>query len=213
MQKGHYDSAPVKPDGKKDFGAVAPNGTGPYKVTEVKPGDYIMMERNAAYFKGGFKGDPKISKIKFRTIKDGNTRAAELMTGAIDWLWDVPKDQAERLKANPALVVENAKTLRVSYLAFDVQGTSGQKFFADKRVRQAIAHAIDREAHHQEPGGARFRRSSTPPAIPTSSPARATCPSTPTIPPRPRRCWRRQALLAASSSTSTPTGSASSPRR
>ena len=146
MQKGHYDSAPVKPDGKKDFGAVAANGTGPYKVTEVKPGDYIMMERNTAYFKGGFKGDPKISKIKFRTIKDGNTRAAELMTGAIDWLWDVPKDQAERIKANPAIVVENAKTLRIAYLAFDVLGASGQKFFADKRVRQAVAHAIDREA-------------------------------------------------------------------
>ena len=146
MQKGHYDSAPVKPDGKKDFGAVKANGTGPYKVTEVKPGDYIMMERNTAYFKGGFKGDPKISKIKFRTIKDGNTRAAELMTGAIDWLWDVPKDQAERIKANPAIVVENAKTLRIAYLAFDVLGASGQKFFADKRVRQAMAHAIDREA-------------------------------------------------------------------
>jgi peptide/nickel transport system substrate-binding protein len=146
MQKGHYDGAPVKPDGKKDFGAVAANGTGPYKVTEVKPGDYIMLERNTAYFKGGFKGDPKISKIKFRTVKDGNTRAAELMTGAIDWLWDVPKDQAERIKANPAIVVENAKTLRIAYLAFDVQGASGQKFFTDKRVRQAVAHAIDREA-------------------------------------------------------------------
>jgi peptide/nickel transport system substrate-binding protein len=146
MQKGHYDTAPVKPDGKKDFGAVKANGTGPYKVAEVKPGDYIMMERNAAYFKDGFKGDPKISKIKFRTIKDGNTRTAELMTGAIDWLWDVPKDQAERIKANPAIVVENAKTLRVAYLAFDVLGTSGQKFFTDKRVRQAVAHAIDREA-------------------------------------------------------------------
>ena len=68
------------------------------------------------------------------------------MTGAVDWLWDVPTDQAERIKANPAIVVENAKTLRVAYLAFDVLGTSGQKFFTDKRVRQAIAHAIDREA-------------------------------------------------------------------
>jgi peptide/nickel transport system substrate-binding protein len=146
MQKGHYDGAPVKPDGKKDFGAVKPNGTGPYKITEVKPGDYIMMERNDAYFKGGYKGTPKIGKIKFRTIKDGNTRVAELMTGAIDWIWDVPKDQAERIKANPAVVVENAKTLRVSYLQFDIQGVSGQKFFADKRVRQAFAHAIDRES-------------------------------------------------------------------
>ena len=112
----------------------------------MKPGDYILMEKNAAYFKDGFKGDPNISKIKFRTIKDGNTRAAELMTGAIDWIWDVPKDQAERIKANPAVVVENAKTLRVSYLQFDVHGVSGQKFFTDKRVRQAVAHAIDRES-------------------------------------------------------------------
>jgi peptide/nickel transport system substrate-binding protein len=42
--------------------------------------------------------------------------------------------------------VENAKTLRVSFLAFDTQGTSGSKLFADKRVRQAINHAIDRES-------------------------------------------------------------------
>jgi peptide/nickel transport system substrate-binding protein len=68
------------------------------------------------------------------------------MTGAIDWIWDVPKDQAERIQANPAITVENAKTLRVSYLQFDAHGVSGQKFFTDKRVRQAVAYAIDREA-------------------------------------------------------------------
>ena len=84
MQKGHYDKAPARPDGKKDFGAVPPNGTGPYKITEVKPGQHILMERNPAYFKGGFKGTPTISKIMFRTIKDANTRAAELMTGAAE---------------------------------------------------------------------------------------------------------------------------------
>jgi peptide/nickel transport system substrate-binding protein len=146
MQKGHYDNAPVKPDGKKDFGAVKPNGTGPYKIVEVKPGEHIRMEKNADYFKDGYKGDPKISKLTFRTIKDTNTRTAELMTGAIDWIWDVPKDQAERINANPNVAVENAKTLRVSYLQFDIHGVSGQKFFADKRVREAFAHAIDRES-------------------------------------------------------------------
>ena len=145
LQKGHYDKAPVKPDGKKDFGAVPPNGTGPYRIAEVKPGQSILMVKNPDYFKGGYKGEPAIGKILYRTIKDSNTRAAELMTGAIDWIWDVPKDQAERLTANPALVVENAKTLRVSYLQFDAHGVSGQKFFTDKRVRQAVAHAINRE--------------------------------------------------------------------
>ncbi len=146
MQKGHWDNAPTKADGKKDFGAVAPNGTGPYKITELKPGEFIHATRNPDYFKGGTKGTPSIGAIRFRTIKDAQTRSAELMTGAIDWIWDVPKDQAERLQAVPTLTVVNAKTLRISYLAFDVHGTSGNKVMMDKRVRQAVAHAINREA-------------------------------------------------------------------
>lgn len=146
MQKGHWDNAPAKADGKKDYGAVKPNGTGPYKVTEIRPGEFIHAVKNPDYFKGGFKGTPSIGAIRFRTIKDAQVRLAELMTGAIDWVWDVPKDQAERLAANPAIKVENAKTLRISYLGFDVHGVSGQKAFMDKRVRQAVAHAINREA-------------------------------------------------------------------
>lgn len=146
VAKGHYDHAPARADGKKDFGAVPANGTGPYRVAEVKPGESILMVKNAAYWQGSPKGQPKIGKIKFRTIKDSNTRLAEVMTGAVDWVWDVPKDQAERLKAAPNVVVENAKTMRISYISFDVKGTSAQKFFSDKRVRQAIAHAINRES-------------------------------------------------------------------
>ena len=144
MPKGHYDQAPLKPDGKRDFGAVAANGTGPYRVVEIKPGDSVLMEKNTAYWDGSPKDKPQIGRIKFRTIKDSNTRLAEIMTGAIDWVWDVPKDQAERLVAAPGLTVENAKTLRFSYIAFDVNGVSGQKYFTDKRVRQAVAHAINR---------------------------------------------------------------------
>ena len=187
MQKGHYDNAPLRPDGKKDFGAVKPNGTGPYKIAEVKPGESILMERNALYFKDGFKGDPKISKILFRTIKDSNTRTAELMTGAVDWLWDVPKDQAERIEANPAIVVESAKTLRVAYLQFDATGQSGQKFFTDKRVRQAVAHAIDREALTKTSSVLR-PRSFPRPATRISSPAPRTSRNMPMIRSRPRPC-------------------------
>ncbi len=75
-----------------------------------------------------------------------NTQIAELLTGGLDWIWDVPKDQAERLEEMGSVTVENAKTMRVSYLAFDVDGDSGQTFFTDKRVREAVARAIDREA-------------------------------------------------------------------
>jgi peptide/nickel transport system substrate-binding protein len=112
----------------------------------MKPGESILMEKNADYWEGSPKGKPQIGKIKFRSIKDSNTRLAEVMTGAIDWIWEVPKDQADRLKNAPNLAVENAKTLRLAYLTFDAKGASGQKFFADKRVRQAFAHAINRQS-------------------------------------------------------------------
>lgn len=146
VPKGHYDNAPPRADGKKDFGAVPPNGTGPYKLSELKPGQSILMVRNDAYWEGSPKGKPQIGKILFRTIKDSNTRLAELMTGAIDWVWDVPKDEAERLKRAPNITVENAKTLRVSYMTFDAKGLSADKRFTDKRVRQAIGYAINRES-------------------------------------------------------------------
>jgi len=146
LPNGHYETAPARADGKKDYGAVTPVGTGPYRIAEIKPGEYIHMVKNADYFKDSPKGTPQIGAIRFRTIKDQNTRLAELMTGGIDWTWDVPKEQAERMQGNPALTIENAATMRFSYIAFDVKGTSGQKAFTDKRVRQAVAHAINREA-------------------------------------------------------------------
>jgi peptide/nickel transport system substrate-binding protein len=142
----HYDKAPLGADGKKDYGQIKPMGSGPYKVSETKAGQYILWVKNDNYLKGGPKGTPSIGKIKFRSIKEGNTQLAELMTGGLDWIWDVPKEQALRLKDSGAVTVQNEKTLRNSYLSFDIHGNSGQKFFMDKRVRAAVAHAINRKS-------------------------------------------------------------------
>ncbi|MAO55312.1 MAG: ABC transporter substrate-binding protein [Rhodospirillaceae bacterium] len=146
LADGHYDNAPVTQDGKKDFGAVKPNGTGPYKITDIVPGEKIVMVRNDDYFDGSPKGKAAIKNLVYRTIKEMNTQMAELLTGGVDWIWDVPKDQAEKLKASGQVDVVNAKTMRISYLAFDVDGSSNVKAFKDKRVRQAFAHAINRES-------------------------------------------------------------------
>ena len=146
MPDGHYDNAPTMADGKKEYGAGKQVGTGPYMVTEVIPGDRIIMKKNDNYMKNGPKGQPQITNLVFRTIKEGNTQIAELLTGGVDWIWDVPKDQAERLAGMPAVQVENAKTMRVSYIQFDVNGKSGQDFFTNKKVREAFAHAVNRDA-------------------------------------------------------------------
>ena len=162
----------------------------PLQITEVKPGEYILMVKNADYFKDGFKGEPKIAQDHASApSRTRNTRAAELMTGAIDWIWDVPKDQAERMQANPALVVENAKTLRVSYLQFDVHGRVG----AEVLHRQARAPG-DRACHQPRVASPR-----TWSARPRSSPTRACHPDQFALlerrdevrlrsRPRPRRC-------------------------
>ena len=144
MPAGHYDAAPATAEGKQDYGAVAPVGTGPYKIVEVKAGEAIIMERNENYFTGGPKGTPQIGKLVFRTLKEMNTQIAELLTGGVDWIWDVPKDQAEKLSGQVQAV--NAPTMRVSYIQFDVNGKSGQDFFTKKKVREAFAHAVNREA-------------------------------------------------------------------
>ncbi len=146
MPSGHYDSAPTKADGKKDWGDVKPVGTGPYMVGEVKAGSHVVMEKNPNYMADSPKGTPQIGKMRFRTISEMNTQLAELLTGGLDWIWDVPKDQAERMKDNPAVTIENAKTFRISYLAFDVDGDSGTDVFTKPKVRQAVAHAINRQA-------------------------------------------------------------------
>ncbi len=146
MPEGHYEDAPTNADGSKDYGAVEPNGTGPYKFADVQAGEYVLWEKNENYMEDTPKGQPSIGNIRFRTIKEMNTQMAELLTGGLDWAWDIPKDQAERLAGSEGVTVENAKTMRISYIAFDVDGDSGEDYYTNKKVREAVAHAINRES-------------------------------------------------------------------
>jgi len=150
MPAGIWKTAKKDAKGKVDYGTVKPIGTGPYKITKVVPGESIQMEINKNYWKGSPKGQPSISKIVFKTVPDPESQIAQLLTGELDWIWDVPKDKAEELEKMGQLQVVNAKTMRISYIAMDRAGRSGadkkQNPFIDKKVREAVAHAIDRKA-------------------------------------------------------------------
>ncbi|SMF64230.1 peptide/nickel transport system substrate-binding protein [Tistlia consotensis] len=125
---------------------AAPVGTGPYKVTKIVKGESITFERNPNYYKDSPKGEPQIGHIVMRTIPDKNTQLAELMTGGVDWIWKVDKDQAESLRAMPQLTVKDAETMRIGYLTFDAAGKAGPSPLTNVKVRQAIAHAINRQS-------------------------------------------------------------------
>ena len=143
--KGIWDKAKKDAAGKPDYGTIPMIGTGPYKIVEMVPSQSIRMVRNEAYYDGP-KPKPKIKNLTFRTIPDKETQIAELLTGGVDWIWDVAKEKAEEMKGMPGVQVVNADTMRVSYMSMDAAGRSGDTPFKDIRVRKAVAHAIDRES-------------------------------------------------------------------
>lgn len=131
--------------GMKEFG-VAPVGTGPYKVVNVTPGKEIIMKKNENYFRESPLGQPSIGTIRQRTIPEANTKIAELITGGLDWIWQIPMDQAAKLAQMPNINVVNAETMRVGFLYFLLDKPQVKTPFTDIRVRKAVAHAIDRQA-------------------------------------------------------------------
>lgn len=129
--------------GSKGMG-LAPVGTGPYKVTSVDVGKHYVLEKFEGYHDSP-KGQPSIAKIDIRTIPEMNTQMAELFNGTLDFIWQVPADQAGKLDALGKYTVANESTMRIGYLSLDAAGRSGEgNPFTDVRVRQAVAHAIDR---------------------------------------------------------------------
>ena len=129
---------------KSDFGRN-PVGTGPYKVTKVDPNKGIYFERNENYYNGG-KPAGIVKKLIARPIPDKQTQIAQLMAGGLDIMYNVPKDQAENLVENPNLNISVTPTVSFVYVLFDAANRSGFGHFKNKKVRQAVLHAIDRNA-------------------------------------------------------------------
>ncbi len=125
-------------------------GTGPYRLVRYAKGDRIVLERNDAYW-----GDkPDWQRIVFRPITSAGPRVAALLSGDVDLIENVPIQDLERVKANPAFKVVQGLSNRIIFLHFDyiddvppgVAGTEGKNPFRDRRVREAISKAIDRDA-------------------------------------------------------------------
>jgi peptide/nickel transport system substrate-binding protein len=124
---------------------LKPIGTGPYKVVEVQPGKLVRWVKNDKYFKDSVKGQPGIGTLEFRTLPDPETQVAELLTGGLDWIWRVTPEQAEKLQTVPDIQVLSGETMRVGYVGMRTH-TQRNIVLKDRRVREAIAHAIDRDA-------------------------------------------------------------------
>jgi len=133
---GNYD---------KNTQATSLNGLGPYKVVLFDPGKELILERFENYYESP-KGRPAIKRVKIRSIPDLGTQQAELITGNIDWMYNVPMDIARNMGKSGKAVHVEGPSLRVGFIPLDAGGVSGKDNPLTKvEVRRAIIHAIDRE--------------------------------------------------------------------
>jgi peptide/nickel transport system substrate-binding protein len=119
-----------------------PVGTGPFKIAEAVKGSHYVLERNPDYFK---KGQPYLDRVVLRVMPNPASRVLAFEKGEVDVLYSffLPVEQAGRLKAMPGLVVKEFMLFpEVVTLFFNLKDSKPLK---DLRVRQAIAHAIDKK--------------------------------------------------------------------
>ena len=131
--------------GEEGFGQH-PVGTGPYRLVSNEGFTEMNFERNYRYF-GGPKGIAKIPKLKIRIIKETIPQMEALISGKVDLMRSgtVNPEQAPFLKQADQVKIVSTDILRVYFMVMDAQGRSGATPFKDKKVRQAVNHAINRE--------------------------------------------------------------------
>jgi peptide/nickel transport system substrate-binding protein len=115
-----------------------PVGSGPFRFVEQEPDSRVVIARNDNYW-----GEiPRIERVRFNVVPDTTTRALELRKGSADIApsGSLSADMIKTLRKNPKLVVEQQPGTVLAYLAFNLR----DPILKDIRVRQALAHAIDR---------------------------------------------------------------------
>lgn len=131
----------VSPDAIKKFGKdLSKNavGTGPFKFSEWIKDERFVAVRNDDYW-----GDKAyLDKVVIRALPEAESRVIALEAGDVQLAIRVNPEQIERIRKNPALAIDLKPTTRHLFMGLACL----KKPFSDVRVRQALNHAIDKQA-------------------------------------------------------------------
>lgn len=119
-----------------DFSFEPTVSAGPYKFVRYETDQFIEWERHEEYF-----GDrPYVDRI-FALVLDPNVAIAQLETGDLDIIPDLEFAEIERVEGMDHVTVHSTQSANLA----NVNVNLNREYLADKRVRQAMAYAIDND--------------------------------------------------------------------
>jgi peptide/nickel transport system substrate-binding protein len=118
----------------------APPGTGPFEISSWQPDRQIVFKKHSQYWK---KGLPYVDEVVYRRITEEATRFAALRTGELDVANLTNQADVLNIKAGKIQGIKLAESVHSNFrrLIFNVR----DGLFKDKRLRQAVAFAIDKK--------------------------------------------------------------------
>ena len=119
--------------------ARKPVGSGPFYVTEFRPGQDVTAVANPKYHRG----EPTIKKLLMPIITDDVAASAALKAGDIDWKYSLTSDGLAQVANDPNVKLAQYADFGYFSLMFNLR--EGQ-LFAEQPVRQALAYCIDKPA-------------------------------------------------------------------
>lgn len=131
----------VSPAAVKKFGKAFgrhPVGSGAFRFAEWQANTKVVLERNPDYREEG----APLQAVIFRPIIDANTRMAEMLSGGLDVMVEVPPDGLPAFRRDPRFTVHEQAGPHLWFLILNTR----EGPFADRRIRQAANYAIDKQA-------------------------------------------------------------------
>lgn len=116
-----------------------PVGTGPFIFEEWKRNDRIKLIKNENYWLDGY---PKVDQVIFRTIPDNSARLNALLSGEIDMMDGLDPGNIKQIEDDGNFQILSRPPLNIGYLGLNVT----REPLDNKLVRQALNHAVDKEA-------------------------------------------------------------------
>jgi peptide/nickel transport system substrate-binding protein len=118
-----------------------PIGAGPYKFVSHKPGVEVVLEANTSYWRKV----PNVKKYVMKSVPETTTRVAMLKNGEADLAQALDGEDALNVRRDSRLQLIPSKHASMYWIEFAEQWDPKSPWH-DKRLRQAVNYALDRQA-------------------------------------------------------------------